>query len=189
MTRYIARWGVWGPRELDQGAFVSMVEASMPAGWRILEDDLLVVPERVTLVPHTPTPEEATAPRDPGSVDLEVQGGRYAGWWQAFTNAQTALLGAAPVITGYRLTLEAPATLDAAARRSAQRAINTALARYEAQGFFSHNPGVTLREQGEPDTRYAAIDRPSRSGGSGILLAAAVVALGALAYSTKDNAR
>jgi len=190
MTQYIARWGVWGPRELDRGAFVSMVQASMPLDWRLMEDDLLVAPERVTLVPHTLAPGES--PPGPGFVDLEVQGGRYAGWWKGFSNAEAARLGATPTITGYRLALEVPATLDEASRRTARRAINAALARYENEGFFGHNPGVTLRAVGESDAAYAAIDRggsSGRSGGSGILLAAAVVAFGALAYTMKDDAR
>lgn len=187
MTQYIARWGVWGPRELDRGAFVSMLEASMPTGWRILEDGLVVAPERVTLVPHQPAPGET--PPSPGTTDLEVRGGRYNGWWKGFANTEVTKLGASPTITGYRVALEVPAALDDAARRAASRAFNAALARYENEGFFGHNLGVTLRAEGAPAGAYAAIDRPARSSGSrsGVLFAAGLVAIGALAYSSSKE--
>ena len=187
MTQYIARWGVWGPRELDRGAFVSMIEASMPLGWRILEDQLVVAPERVMLVPHRLAPGDT--PPDPGTTDLEVQSGRYAGWWKGFANSEVTKLGASPSITGYRVALEVPAVLDDAARRAASRAFNAALARYENEGFFGHNPGVTLRAVGVPDAAYAAIDRPVSSGGSrsGLLFAAGLVAIGALAYTSSEK--
>lgn len=187
VTQYIARWGVWGPRELDRGAFVSMVQASMPLGWRILEDQLVVAPERVTLVPHHLLPGDT--PPDAGTTDLEVQGGRYAGWWKGFANSEVTKLGATPSITGYRVPIEVPAALDEASRRTARRAINAALARYENEGFFGHNPGVTLRAVGESDAAYAAIDRPVSSGGSrsGLLFAAGLVAIGALAYTSSEK--
>lgn len=187
MTRYVARWGVWGPRELDPRVFISTLQASLPAGWRILEDDLVVSPERVTLVPHLLAPGET--PPDPGTTSLEVQGGRYAGWYKTFLDAEATRLGASPTITGYRVPVEVPAVLDAAAIRAARSAINTALARYENQGFFGHNPGLTLRAVGASDAAYAALDRGrSEESRPGIGLAVAGLAIIAgLFFYTQDK--
>jgi hypothetical protein len=186
MSRYNARWGVWGPRALDLASFTSTLQAALPAGWRIVPEEGTFAPERVTLAPRPVAPGE-TAPPDPGVVDLEVQGGRYAGWFKPFQQTEAALLGASPHITGFVVALDVPGPLDETARRDAQRAMNTALAAYDRQGFFSHTLGLLLRPAGEPVAGYAAIDRPSASSpsssaGLGLLMFGAVL-LGVALYS------
>lgn len=185
MSRYNARWGVWGPRALDLASFTSTLQAALPAGWRVVPDEGTFSPERVTLVPHQLAPGDA--PPDIGTVELEVQGGRYAGWWKPFSNAEAALLGTTPHITGFVVALDVPGPLDETARRAAQRALNTALARYEREGLFGHSLGLLLRPAGESVAGYAAIDRPSASSpsstaGLGLLMFGAVL-LGVALYS------
>jgi hypothetical protein len=185
MVQYNARWGVWGPRALDLASFTTTLQAALPAGWRIVPGQEVVSPERVTLGPHTPTPEEALAPLDPGSVALEVREGRYAGWVKDFLDAEAARLGATPYITGFVVRLDAPAVLDVAARRALQNAVNSALASYERQGFFGHTRGFSVRPVGEVDAGYAAIDRPAAapSPGIGTLVAGLAIVAGLFFYS------
>jgi hypothetical protein len=185
MSRYNARWGVWGPRALDLASFTSTLQAALPAGWRIVPEEGTFSPERVTLAPRPIAPGDTATPTD--GIDLEVQGGRYAGWVKPFLPAEAALLGASPHITGFVVALDVPGPLDETARRAAQRAMNTALGAYDRQGFFGHNLGLLLRPAGEPVAGYAAIDRPSASSpsstaGLGLLMFGAVL-LGVALYS------